>query len=129
MSYKVMFILNALVLLVIGLGLLFVPDMVLEQFETEAYASTVFVSRFFGLAVAALGLVLWFAGDVAEAAIQKRMAVVIFVASVAGLVLSLVGMSGLSGVLRVNGWMPLVLFVLGVLGYGFLLFLKPRMKE
>jgi hypothetical protein len=124
-----MFILNALVLLAVGLGFLFVPDMVLAQFGTEAYASTVFVSRFFGLTLATLGLMLWFAGDVTDATIQKRMAVTIFVASVAGLILSLVGISGLSGVLRTNGWMPLVLFVLGVLGYGFLLFLKPRMKE
>jgi len=128
MSYKVLFVLNAVIVLAAGLGFLFVPDLALAQFETEAYASTLLVSRFFGLALVALGLVLWFAKDTADVTVQKRLGVVMFVVSLAGLILSLVGISALSGVLRSNSWVPLALFLLGALGYGFLLFLQPRMK-
>lgn len=128
MSYKLVFALNALVVLASGLGFLFVPDMLLDQFKTETYASTLLVSRFFGLALAALGLVLWFAKDAADATVQKRLGVVMFVVSLTGLVLSLVGISSLSGVLRTNSWIPLVLFAVGSLAYGFLLFLVPRMQ-
>ena len=129
MSYKLIFVLNALVVLAGGLGFLFVPEMVLDQFSTETYASTLLVSRFFGLALVALGLVLWFAKDAADATVQKRLGVVLFVVSLTGLVLSLVGISSLSGVLRTNSWVPLVLFAVGSLAYGFLLFVRPRMQE
>ena len=128
MSYKLVLALNSLLVLAGGLGFLFVPVMLLDQFSTETYASTLLVSRFFGLALAALGLVLWFAKDAADATVQKRLGVVMFVVSLTGLVLSLVGISSLSGVLRTNSWIPLVLFAVGSLAYGFLLFLQPRMQ-
>ena len=129
MSYKLIFALNALVVLAGGLGFLFVPDMVLDQFRTETYASTLLVSRFFGLALVTLGLVLWFAKDSADATVQKRLGVVMFVVSLAGLILSLVGISSLSGVLRSNSWIPLVLFAIGGLAYGFMLFVRPKMGQ
>jgi len=128
MSYKLIFTLNALIVALLGLGLLFVPDMVLDQFGTEAYGSTVLVARFLGLGVLALGLVLWFAKDVADEATQKRIGFSLFATSVIGLVLSLIGISSLSGVLRTNNWMLIALFGLGSLVYGFMVFLKPRMS-
>jgi len=128
MSYKLIFTLNALVVVLLGLGLLFVPDMALDQFGTEAYDSTVLVARFLGLGALALGLVLWFAKDVADDGTQKRIGISLFTVSVIGLILSLIGISSLSGVLRTNSWMPLVFFGLGSLAYGFMLFLRPRMK-
>jgi hypothetical protein len=128
MSYKLIFTLNALIMALLGLGLLFVPDMVLDQFKTETYSSTVLVARFLGLGALALGLVLWFAKDAADGATQKRIGFSLFVTSVIGLVLSLIGVSSLSGVLRTNNWMLIALFGLGSLVYGFMLFLRPRMK-
>lgn len=128
MSYKLMFALNALVVALLGLGLIFVPDMVLDQFGTETYDSTVLVARFLGLGALALGLVLWFAKDVMDDGTQKRIGISLFTTSVIGLTLSLIGVSSLSGVLRTNSWIPLVLFGLGSLAYGFMLFLRPRMK-
>lgn len=128
MSYKLIFALNALVVLAVRQGFLFVPEMVLDQFRTETYASTLLVSRFFGLALVTLGLVLWFAKDAADATVQKRLGVALFVVSLAGLIISLVGISGLSGVLRANSWIPLVLFAVGGLAYGFMLFVRPKMQ-
>lgn len=128
MSYKLLFLLNALVALAIGLAFLFVPGMVLEQFKTEPYASTVFVTRFFGFSTLMVGLVLWFAKDLTDPGAQKGLALAMLAGSVIGLILALVGMLGVK-VIRVNGWIPVVLFMISALGYGSALFLKPRQKE
>jgi hypothetical protein len=129
MSYKVLFVLNALVAIVVGLALLFVPAIGLDQFGTEKYEATIFVARLFGLAAFTIGLLLWFAKNISDANIQKQMGVVMFVSAIIGLVVTVIGVSPASGVIRLNSWIPIVLFALSALGYGFMLFLKPRMKE
>lgn len=129
MSYKVMFVLNAIVALALGLAFLFVPAMVLDQFHAEAYASTVLIGRFFGTAMVALGLLLWFAKDVTDEKALRGMGIALFVGAVLGLIVNVIGVSSASGVIRSNGWITILVYAVFALGYGFLLFLKPRMKE
>ena len=129
MSYKLIFILNAFVTLVFGIGFLFVPRMVLGWFGTETYDSTVLLSQFFGTALLALGLTLWFAKDLGDAAVQRGVGIALLVGSVAGLVVAGIGMSPASGVIRANGLVALTIYLVFALGYAFMLFLKPKMKE
>jgi len=129
MSYKVLFVLNAFVAVVVGIAFLSVPEMILLQLGVfEQYAATMWASRFFGSAMLALGLVLWFAKD-AEERVQKGMSWGMFVSTLAGLVLTIFASLSATAVLRQNTWIPLVLYVLFGLGYAFVLFLKPKMKE
>lgn len=129
MGYKFLFVLNALVALALGLVFLVIPTRALDFFGTETYASTVLVSRFFGTALVALGLVLWFAKDVADESAQRGLGIALLVSSVLGLIVNVIGVSPASGVIRVNGWITIVVYVLFALGYAFMLFLKPKMKE
>lgn len=126
MSYKVLFVLNAFVAVVVGAAFLFVPDRVLEFFGTDSYASTVLVARFFGTAMIALGLVVWFAGN-ADPSVQKGMGWALFIGSLLGLVVNIFGVS--KSVIRANSWITIIVYVLFTLLYGFMLFLRPRMKE
>jgi CHASE2 domain-containing sensor protein len=129
MSYKVLFVLNAFVAVVVGIAFLSVPEMILLQLGVfEQYAATMWASRFFGSAMLALGLVLWFAKDTEER-IQKGMSWGMFVSTLVGLILTIFASLSATAVLRQNTWIPLVLYVLFGLGYGFMLFLKPKMKE
>jgi hypothetical protein len=124
MNYRILFLLNAFVAVVLGSGFLIVPGMVLGQFGVDEYAATKLVSQFFGTALIAIGLLLWFAKDVNEASLQKGMGIASLVGAVAGLAMSVIGIS--SGILRSNGWMAIIVYVLIGLGYAYLLFLKPR---
>lgn len=127
MSYRILFILNALVVLVLGAAFLFVPERMLGFFGTETYASTVLVARFFGSAMAALGLVIWFAKDAGEGA-QKGMGWSLFISALLGLIVNVIGISSASGVIRENGWISIVAYLaFGVL-YAYMLFLKPAAK-
>jgi len=127
MSYKVLFVLNALIALVFGLAFLVVPTMALQQFEVDEYASTKLVLQFFGTGLLAIGLLAWFAKNVSDAGIQKGMGIAMLIGSLAGLVMSVVGAA--NGLIRNFSWLPMVIYAVFALGYGFLLFLKPRMQE
>jgi hypothetical protein len=129
MSYKVLFVINAAVVLVLGLALVFVPANVLSQFGTETRVPELLLARFFGAALTTVGLLLWFAKDAAEEAVQKNLALALLIGTVLGLIVTVMGMAGSRAVLRTNGWIAVVIEVLFALGYAFLLFLKPRMKE
>jgi hypothetical protein len=127
MSYKVLFILNALIALVFGLAFLVVPTMALQQFEVDEYASTKLVLQFFGTGLLTIGLLAWFAKNVSDAGIQKGMGIGMLIGSLAGLAMSMVGVA--NGLIRNFSWLPMVIYGVFALGYGFMLFLKPRMKE
>jgi hypothetical protein len=130
MSYKVLFILSAIVAAVVGLGFLIVPEKALSLLgTTEQYVSTLFAARFFGFALFGLGLVLFFAKDVVDDKAQRNLGIANLVICVVGLGLSLYATMSNNAVLRTNVWVPIVLFLVGGLGYGFLIFLKPKMAQ
>jgi hypothetical protein len=122
MNYRIMFFINALVAVAFGVGFLIFPSMVLNQFDVDDYASTRMVAQFFGTAMLALGLLLWFAKDVTEAGMQKGMSIALLVGAGGGLIVTFLGMT--SRVMRSNGWLVLVIYLLFGLGYAYLVFLK-----
>lgn len=130
MNYKVLFVVSAILAVVVGLGFLVVPERALALVgTTEQYASTLYAARFFGFAMFGLGLVLFFAKDVSDAKAQKNLAVANLVISVVGLGLSLYATMAGNAVLRTNVWVPIIVFLLGALAYGFMIFLKPKMAQ
>jgi hypothetical protein len=124
MNYRIMFVLNSVVALLFGLGFLIVPNWALGLFGTETFVSTVLLARLFGAAMLGLGLALWFARDISDPAAQKGMAIALLIAALTGLVVSGLGTFAAHAVLRTNGWLLMVVYLLFGLGYGYLLFPK-----
>ena len=91
MNYRIMFMINAFIAALFGLGFLVVPGRILDQFGVDEYAATKLVSQFFGTAMMGLGLLLWFAKDVAEVNLQKGMGIALLVGAAAGLVITVNG--------------------------------------
>ena len=124
MNYRLMFMINAFLAVVLGLGFLIVPNRILGQFGVDGYAATKLLSQFFGTAMLGLGLLLWFAKDVTDANLQKGMGIALLVGAVAGLFITVMGTT--SGVLRANWWIALIVYAILGAAYGYLLFQKPR---
>jgi hypothetical protein len=124
MNYRIMFLINALIAALLGLGFLAIPNRVLGQFGVDGYAATKLACQFFGTAMLALGLLLWFAKDVTEDGLQKGMAVALMVGAAAGLIITAIGTT--SGVLRSNGWIAMLIYLLFGLAYAYLVFMKPK---
>ncbi|MCE9646335.1 MAG: hypothetical protein K8S20_10085 [Chloroflexi bacterium] len=121
MNYRLMFILNAVVVAVFGILLLILPDFTLTQLGMEKYISTLYIARFLGGAMLVSAIFIWIAKEISDEGVQKNMAITLLVASLAGFVLIVMGVASSSAVIRSNGWVLLVIFILFTLGYGYLL--------
>ena len=128
MSNKILFILNAIVVLALGLALIFAPEATLSQFGTETRVAELHMARFLGAALATLGLLLWFAKDASDANVQRNMAIAMLAGTVLALFVTILGVA-LNGVIRNFGWLVIVIEVAFGLGYAFVLFLQPRMQS
>ena len=124
MSYKILFVLNAIVVAAFGLLLLIAPETGLTQFAMTARAQEVFMARAIGVALISLGVLLWFAKDADEAA-QKNLGMAALAGAVLGLIVTIIGVAT---VMKGLGWVVLVVEAAFGLGYAFLMFLQPRMK-
>lgn len=124
MSYRIVFLLHALIAFILGAAFLVVPAMTIDKFGVDSYTSTKMMAQFFGAAMLSLGLLLWFAKDTANEAVQRGMGIALFVGALAGLLVTVLGAA--AGTLRTNGWMAILLYVLLALGYAFLVFFKPK---
>jgi len=124
MNYRIIFLINAFIAVLLGLGLLVVPGRLLGQFGVDEYAATRLISQFFGTAMLGLGLLLWFAKDVTETNLQNGMGIALLVGAAAGLIITVMGAT--SGVLRANWWIAMVVYAILGLAYAYLVFLKPK---
>jgi len=127
MNYRIMLILNAIVVVLFGGLFLILPQTALDLFGTEVYVSTLLVARFLGGAMLMSGISMWFLKDIFDQKTQKSLGITLLGGSAGGFALSIIGMTS-SGVIRTNGWVLLVITVLFSLGYAFLLFLQPQMS-
>src|SRR5689334_23276487 len=121
---RILFMLNAVVLVVVGAFFLFLPQPALDLFKTETYVSMFLIARFFGGAMLMSGVFIWFLKDLIDEATQRNVAISLLAGSVGAFVLVLIGMNS---IMRANAWIPLVVAVLFALGYAFALFIAPRM--
>ena len=128
MGYRILVVINALLVILLGLALLVVPSMVLRQFGSEARIPELLLARFFGAALVTIGLILWFAKDLGDEHVQKNIGLALLIGAVLGLIVTVLGVFSAS-VIRSNGWIAMLVPALFALGYGFLVFLKPRIKE
>ena len=124
MNYRITFMINALIAVLLGLGFLILPGRILDQLGVDEYAATKLISQFFGTALLGLGLLLWFAKDVNEANLQKGMGIALLVGAAAGLVITVMGTT--SGILRANWWIAMVVYTVLGLAYAYLVFQKPK---
>ena len=118
---------NAAVVCVLGLALILAPAATLGQFGTETRVAELHMARFLGAALASLGLLLWFAKDAADEAVQRNLGIAMLAGTVLALFVTILGVAA-SGIIRNFGWLVIVIEVVFGLGYAFVLFLQPRMK-
>ncbi len=126
MNYRILFLLNSLFAFLLGAIFLIVPALAVGQFGVDGYTSTRLMAQFFGTAMLALGLLLWFVKDVSNEAMQRGMAIAMFVGALSGLVITALG--AFTGTLRTNGWMAIIAYFLFGLGYALLLYITRPVK-
>ena len=101
--------------LAFGLSFLLVPATVLPFYGVPVEPSTVLMSRFFGVALFHLGMVLYLLRDVRDTATQRALATAGVAGSAAGLAVALIGVLG--GLVNALGWSTVAIYALLLLGY------------
>lgn len=127
MNYRTLLFLNSFVAFLFGAAFLIVPTMAISQFGVDNYASTKMLAQFFGTAMIALGLILWFAKDVTDEGVQRGIGISLLIGALAGLIVTVLATVG--GTLRTNGWLLIIVYVLFGLGFVYLIFLRPRANQ
>ena len=112
----------AIIAIVFGLGFLVAPALMLTQYGIVASPGTTIMSRFFGATLLNLGLVLFFARRVNEAATRNGIVLGSLIGAVLGLLVAIHGQR--VGVVNALGWSSVAVYTFLLLGYAFFVFGK-----
>jgi hypothetical protein len=125
MTLKRLFVLNGAIGAGYGIALLVATDPILDVYGITPNPEGVYMARWFGLGLFAIGLVTWLARDAAESAGGQAVARALAVTYGMGVVLALWGT--LFGPFNALGWIAVGLNLL--LGSGFAYFQSHRRSE
>jgi hypothetical protein len=124
MTLKRLFVLNAVIAGGYGLALLVAANPILDLYGITPNPEGVYMARWFGLELLAIGLTTWLARDAAESAGGRAVAQALTVTYGIGVVLAVWGT--LSGPFNALGWIAVALNLLLGSGFAYTLFIKPR---
>jgi hypothetical protein len=124
MKLRVLYTIHAVIALVFGLGSVLVPQQFVLCFGVTLDSAGALMMQFAGAWLIGIALLAWFVRDVHEAEIRYSILVAFVSMSVVGLLVSLLGQAG--GVLNAFGWLPALINLLLILGYGYFLLTQPE---
>jgi hypothetical protein len=124
MTLKRLFVLNAVIAGGYGLALLVAADPILDLYGITPNPEGVYMARWFGLELLAIGLTTWLARDAAESAGGRAVAQALTVTYGIGVVLAVWGT--LSGPFNALGWIAVALNLLLGSGFAYTQFITPR---
>jgi len=115
-------VLNAVVSLVYGIGELLMPTTILSIYGITQGPGEQLLVQFFGVALIGIGLLAWFARNVAAAEAQRAIVLAYLISNAIGIVVSVLGTT--SGVMSAVGWSAVLIYLVLTLGYAYFQFMK-----
>ena len=122
MKLSFVFLLNTIAAIVYAIGFLIAPDTVMGLHGLPAGATQALMARYFGVALLGMGLITWFVREVAHPPLKEGITLSLFLSSLAGCLLSI--QATLSGQMNAVGWLPVGIYLLLTLGFGYFRFFK-----
>jgi hypothetical protein len=123
MKFSNLLLVNAVVALVYGIGLVLLPATLLSMYGVTPGPAVNLASQLFGVELLHVGLICWFARNISDGPAQRALIVASLIGQVFGAIVALMGT--LSGVFNAVGWSAVAIYVLLGLGYANLQFMKP----
>ena len=119
MTIKTFFTILAVLAVIHGIAFVLAPDHLASVYGLEHSLAMALLSRLFGSALLAWGMILWFAKDFADAATVRAVLVSTGIADVIGLVVTVMGT--LAGTMNQMGWVAVLIYLFGAAGCGYFL--------
>ncbi len=123
MKLSNLLVVNAIVALAYGISFVLVPATVLSLYGMTQGTSEALAGQFFGVALIAIGLLTWFARNIADSDTQRAIVLALLISDVIGVIVAVLGT--VSGVMSAVGWSAVGIYVLLALGYAYFQFVKP----
>ena len=123
MKISTLLVVYAAVSLIVGIGYLFIPELLLRPFDIEITAELLYLTRLLGAAMLALAVLTWFTHNIGPGEARNAILLSLFVFEGLGFVLSLTAQ--LSGVLGALGWGFVGVFLIFAVTLGYARFVKP----
>ena len=124
MSYRLMFIINAVVAAAAGLALLVSPVSLFNFFNMAGGGDTVghvLLARFYGGTLIVIAALLWFLQD-SHKETMKTESFAMMVLSLIGAVMMVMELTSKTPILRAYGWIILLIYLALAAGYAYLVF-------
>ncbi|MCX6072154.1 MAG: hypothetical protein NTU91_15090 [Chloroflexi bacterium] len=123
MKFSTVLIVNAVVALIYGIGLVLVPSTVLSIYGVTPGPAVNLASQLFGVEMIHVGLICWLARKVSDGPAQKAIILGSLIGQLIAVIVSMMGT--LSGVFSAVGWSAVAIYLVLAAGYAYLQFMKP----
>ncbi len=124
MKLKHLLIINAVIAVAYGLGELLVPATMFSMHGIANNPSASLLGRYFGSANIGIGMLAWFARNVADPEAQWAIILAFLIYHIIGFIVSVSGT--VSGIMSIMGLVPVGIFLILALGYAYFLFRRPQ---
>jgi hypothetical protein len=124
MNLKTLMIIKAIVCLVLGLPILFVPYFFYGVFGATLAAGGAFAAQEYGASLMGNMLLTWFARKAVESDARRAICLGLCIYDAIGFVITLIAV--ISGVLNPLGWLAVVIYLFFTAGFGYFLVFSPK---
>ena len=114
------YIFNTIVAIVYAIGLLIVPATIMTLHGISSDPSTLLMARYFGVGLLGIGLVTWLAHSSDKSQAQNAISLGLLISYLVGFVVSI--QATLTGQMNALGWLPVVIYLLLVIGLSYFRF-------
>jgi hypothetical protein len=122
MNLRTFIIISAVLALIYGLGLVFMPVTLLSMYGFGIGASEKLLSQFFGSELLVLGVIAWLSKDSTGTSVRPLVTGNV-VGNTVGTIVSLIGV--LNGTMNAVGWSAVGIYLFLTLGFGYFQFMAP----
>ncbi|OGO63148.1 MAG: hypothetical protein A2030_06265 [Chloroflexi bacterium RBG_19FT_COMBO_50_10] len=126
MNLKTLLIIKAVVCIVLGCIILFVPNILYTFFGASLNDGGYLAARQYGSSLIGGFLLTWYARNAAESKARRAIVLDLFIYDAVGAVITLIAL--LTGVMNPLGWSVFALYLLLAIGFGYFWFTKPAIE-
>jgi len=123
MKLRNLLVISTIVCLVYGIILVLTPATMLSLHGIAQDPGERLMAQYFGSALIAIGLLTWFARDVADSEAQRAIILALLISDVIGVIVAVLGT--VSGVMSAVGWSAVGIYLMLSLGFAYFQFMKP----
>jgi hypothetical protein len=124
MKLGTLFIINAIIAVLFGLALVFIPTPMMSLFGVTLNDGGLFSTRVLGAAYLAIAIISWLVRNSPSSSELRAIVLAFLVSNTISFIIAVI--YKLQGVSNALGWITVLIYLLMGLGFGYFYFVKPK---